>query len=63
VDNNGDDEEDDDAMVPASGMKEVGLYMASTCGVSQLTLSTDYHLSLVEDAAAGKNIYAGPDSC
>ncbi|XP_071009188.1 pikachurin-like [Oncorhynchus clarkii lewisi] len=50
------------SMVYLGGMKEVGLYTHGQylwglvgC-ISQLTLSTDYHLSLVEDAAAGKNI-------
>uniref|UniRef100_A0A4W5LFH0 EGF like, fibronectin type III and laminin G domains n=1 Tax=Hucho hucho TaxID=62062 RepID=A0A4W5LFH0_9TELE len=49
-------------MVYLGGMKEVGLYTHGQylwglvgC-ISQLTLSTDYHLALVEDAAAGKNI-------
>ncbi|XP_064153393.1 pikachurin isoform X3 [Anguilla rostrata] len=44
------------------GMKEISLhtnrqYMRGLVGcVSHFTLSTDYHLSLVEDAADGKNI-------
>ncbi|KAM9360430.1 pikachurin isoform 2-T2 [Symphorus nematophorus] len=44
------------------GMKEIALhtnrqYMGGLVGcVSHFTLSTDYHLSLVEDAADGKNI-------
>ncbi|XP_076027092.1 pikachurin [Genypterus blacodes] len=44
------------------GMKEIALhtnrqYMAGLVGcVSHFTLSTDYHLALVEDAADGKNI-------
>ncbi|XP_055730723.1 pikachurin-like [Salvelinus fontinalis] len=50
------------SMVYLGGMKEVGLYnhgqyLWGLVGcISQLTLSTDYHLSLVGDAAAGKNI-------
>ncbi|XP_068461201.1 pikachurin isoform X2 [Clinocottus analis] len=44
------------------GMKEIALhtnrqYMGGLVGcVSHFTLSTDYHLALVEDAADGKNI-------
>ncbi|XP_072528035.1 pikachurin-like [Salminus brasiliensis] len=44
------------------GMKEIALhtsrrYLAGLVGcVSHFTLSTDYHVSLVEDAADGKNI-------
>ncbi|XP_024001364.1 pikachurin-like [Salvelinus sp. IW2-2015] len=44
------------------GMKEIALhtnrqYSGGLVGcVSHFTLSTDYHLSLVEDAADGKNI-------
>ncbi|KAJ7335041.1 hypothetical protein JRQ81_012982 [Phrynocephalus forsythii] len=44
------------------GMKEIALhtnrqYMRGLVGcISHLTLSTDYHVSLVEDAADGKNI-------
>ncbi|PKU37020.1 hypothetical protein llap_12676 [Limosa lapponica baueri] len=44
------------------GMKEIALhtnrqYMRGLVGcISHLTLSTDYHISLVEDAADGKNI-------
>lgn len=43
-------------------MKEIALhtnrqYMRGLVGcISHLTLSTDYHISLVEDAADGKNI-------
>ena len=44
------------------GMKEIALhtnrqYVGGLVGcVSHFTLSTDYHLALVEDAADGKNI-------
>ncbi|XP_009863954.1 PREDICTED: pikachurin-like, partial [Apaloderma vittatum] len=44
------------------GMKEIALhtnrqYMRGLVGcISHLTLSTDYHISLVEDATDGKNI-------
>lgn len=44
------------------GMKEIALhtnrqYIGGLVGcVSHFTLSTDYHLALVEDAADGKNI-------
>lgn len=47
---------------PPGGMKEIALhtnrqYMRGLVGcISHLTLSTDYHISLVEDAADGKNI-------
>uniref|UniRef100_A0A672I550 EGF like, fibronectin type III and laminin G domains n=1 Tax=Salarias fasciatus TaxID=181472 RepID=A0A672I550_SALFA len=47
---------------PEGGMKEIALhtnrqYMGGLVGcVSHFTLSTDYHLALVEDAADGKNI-------
>lgn len=47
---------------PAGGMKEIALhtnrqYLRGLVGcISHLTLSTDYHISLVEDAANGKNI-------
>lgn len=48
--------------VPEGGMKEIALhtnrqYIGGLVGcVSHFTLSTDYHLALVEDAADGKNI-------
>lgn len=48
--------------VPEGGMKEISLhtnrqYSGGLLGcVSHFTLSTDYHLALVEDAADGKNI-------
>lgn len=47
---------------PEGGMKEIALhtnrqYIGGLVGcVSHFTLSTDYHLALVEDAADGKNI-------
>lgn len=50
------------AAFPPGGMKEIALhtnrqYMRGLVGcISHLTLSTDYHISLVEDAANGKNI-------
>ncbi|KAJ8262647.1 hypothetical protein COCON_G00151040 [Conger conger] len=56
---------DGDNISPAGddgGMKEISLhtnrqYMRGLVGcISHFTLSTDYHLSLVEDAADGKNI-------
>lgn len=46
----------------AGGMKEIALhtnrqYMRGLVGcISHFTLSTDYHIALVEDAADGKNI-------
>lgn len=49
-------------VLPEGGMKEIALhtnrqYMGGLVGcVSHFTLSTDYHLALVEDAADGKNI-------
>lgn len=54
--------DDDDDDVFAGGMKEIALhtnrqYMRGLLGcVSHVTLATDYHLSLVDDAADGKNI-------
>lgn len=48
--------------LPEGGMKEISLhtnrqYSGGLVGcVSHFTLSTDYHLALVEDAADGKNI-------
>lgn len=50
------------AALPTGGMKEIALhtnrqYLRGLVGcISHLTLSTDYHISLVEDAASGKNI-------
>lgn len=46
----------------AGGMKEIALhtnrqYMRGLVGcISHFTLSTDYHIALVEDAVDGKNI-------